>query len=220
MRSVSSASSGAGTSDVTWTRTQTPTSRRDSRSSKSEYWQYFSKKTTATGEVRAYCNFCTTSYKVRCTSNMGIHMMSNHSTKMVPVDQPTLMNRFTNQLELVKVPNYLRLFFIKLHASNILFFNFIQPFSNEYAKEALLEMVISNNHPFTLVEEQSFIKFCAILNPHFKLTKNAFRNSIFRRYNSEKEDLIQYFKRRSIGMVSATTDLWTPGNNLAMMAIT
>lgn len=220
MRSVSSASSGAGTSDVTWTRTQTPTSRRDSRSSKSEYWQYFSKKTTATGEVRAYCNFCTTSYKVPCTSNMGIHMMSNHSTKMVPVDQPTLMNRFTNQLELVKVPNYLRLFFIKLHASNILFFNFIQPFSNEYAKEALLEMVISNNHPFTLVEEQSFIKFCAILNPHFKLTKNAFRNSIFRRYNSEKEDLIQYFKRRSIGMVSATTDLWTPGNNLAMMAIT
>ncbi|EFX60862.1 hypothetical protein DAPPUDRAFT_322240 [Daphnia pulex] len=41
---------------------------------------------------------------------------------MVPVDQPTLMNRFTNQLVVVK------------------------PFSNEYAKEALLEMIISNNH--------------------------------------------------------------------------
>jgi hypothetical protein len=139
---------------------------------------------------------------------------------MVPVDQPTLMNRFTNQLEVVKVPNYLRLFLIRLHASNILFFNFIQPFSNEYAKEALLEMVISNNHFFTLVEEQNFIKFGAILNPHFKLTNNALINSIFRHFISERKDLIQYFKRRSIGMVSATTDFWTSGNNLAMMAVT
>jgi len=78
-----------------------------------------------------------------------------------------------------------------------------------------------NNHPFTLVEEQSFIKFCAILNPNFRLIKsNAFKNAIFRRYISERKDIIQYFKRKSIGMVSATTDLWTSGNNLAMMAVT
>jgi hypothetical protein len=41
---------------------------------------------------------------------MGNHMMASHSTKMVSADQPTLMNRITNQLELVKVPNYLRFF--------------------------------------------------------------------------------------------------------------
>ncbi len=103
----------------------------------------------------------------------------------------------------------------------MLSFIFIQPFSNEYAKEALLEMVVINNHPFTLVEEQSFIKFCAILNPNFKLFKStALRNAIFRRYLSERKYLVQYFKRKSIGMVSATTDLWTSGNNLAMMAVT
>jgi hypothetical protein len=58
----------------------------------------------------------------------------------------------------------------------------------------LLEMVISNNHFFTLVEEQNFIKFGAILNPHFKLTNNALINSIFRHYISERKDLMQYFK--------------------------
>ncbi|EFX65413.1 hypothetical protein DAPPUDRAFT_333206 [Daphnia pulex] len=73
VRSVSSASSGAVTSDVTWTRIPTTTSSRNSRSSKSEYWQYFSKKITSTGEVR------TVSYKVPCTSNMGNHMMASHS---------------------------------------------------------------------------------------------------------------------------------------------
>jgi hypothetical protein len=71
-----------------------------------------------------------------------------------------------------------------------------------------------------LVEKQNFIKFGAILNPHFKLTNNALINSIFRHFISERKDLIQYFKRRSIGMVSATTDFWTSGNNLAMMAVT
>lgn len=107
-RSVSSASSGTGTSDVTWTRTPTPTSVRDSRVKKSEYWQYFSKKTTSTGEIRAYCNFCTVSYKVPCTSNMAYHMMSSHSTKIVTADQATLVNHATHKLEVVKVTNYLR----------------------------------------------------------------------------------------------------------------
>jgi hypothetical protein len=84
----------------------------------------------------------------------------------------------------------------------------------------LLEMIISNNHFFTLVEKQNFIKFGAILNPHFKLTNNALINSIFRHYISERKDLMQYFKWRSIGMVSATTYFWTSGNNLALMAVT
>lgn len=84
-----------------------------------------------------------------------------------------------------------------------------------------MEMVIINNHSFTLVEEQSFIKFCAILKPNFKLSKStALKNSIFWRYHSEKKDIIEYFKRKSIGMISATTDLWTSGNNLTMMAVT
>ena len=82
-------------------------------------------------------------------------------------------------------------------------------------------MIINNNHPFTIVEEASFNKFCFILNPRFKLLKStALRNSIFRRYIAKRKDLIEYFKRKWIGKVSATTDLWTSGNNFSMMALT
>lgn len=80
--------------------------------------------------------------------------------------------------------------------------------------------IVMNNHSFSLPEEDYFKTFCSILNPSFRLVKsNTIRADIFKVYNSKKKVLVHYFDNLR-SLVSATTDMWTSGNNKAMMAVT
>ena len=92
----------------TLSRTSTPICTSNSASpstgiGKSEFWQYFVRRVLPTGEARAYCKFCTVSYRIPCTTNMGNHMRNEHSLKMVSGDQPSLSVNQDNELEVAKV---------------------------------------------------------------------------------------------------------------------
>ena len=82
----------------------------------------------------------------------------------------------------------------------------------------LLRFLVSNNH---LIEEPSFVEFQKSVSPKLKIISAA----SMRTRNLETEvnmraELKEYFQNKNIGIPSATTDLWTSGNHISIMAVT
>lgn len=84
-----------------------------------------------------------------------------------------------------------------------------------------MDFIINNNHPFTLVEEELFRKFCFSLNPNFQMVKaTTLKNTIMAEYVKRKADVMACLHEKGNSKVSSTTDLWTSGNNYSMIAVT
>ena len=84
----------------------------------------------------------------------------------------------------------------------------------------MLDFIISNNHPFTVVDEEKFINFCKVLNPNYKMVKSdTIKKRICDRFVTQRTELMNHLQNES-SMISGTTDLWTSGNNLSMLALT
>ena len=81
--------------------------------------------------------------------------------------------------------------------------------------------MVTNNHPFTLAEQHFFEQFTHSLNPQFTIVcPKTMKNRIVHTFDKCKTQLKNYFKNSKIGRPSATTDIWTSGNNLSIMAVT
>lgn len=97
----------------------------------------------------------------------------------------------------------------------------LQVFDSKTSQQLLVDFIINNNHPFPIVEEELFRKFCFSLNPDFFMIKaTAMKNKITSKYLECKADVIACLHQKGNSKVSSKTDLWTSGNNFAMIAVT
>ena len=82
----------------------------------------------------------------------------------------------------------------------------------------LLRFLVSNNH---LIEEPSFVEFQKFVSPKLKIISAAsMRTRILETEVNTRAELKEYFQNKNIGIPSATTDLWTSGNHISIMAVT
>jgi hypothetical protein len=82
-------------------------------------------------------------------------------------------------------------------------------FDQDVARKELALMIIVHEYPLSMVDHVGFRKFCAALQPLFKVvSRNTIRKDIFTMYELQKENMVKYFRKLS-SRVAVTTDLWT-----------
>ena len=94
-------------------------------------------------------------------------------------------------------------------------------FDQDVCRKELALMIIVHEYPLSMVDHVGFRKFCAVLQPLFKVvSRNTIRKDIFTMYELQKESMLKYFKKLSSG-VAITTDLWNANHqNKGYMAVT
>ena len=94
-------------------------------------------------------------------------------------------------------------------------------FDQDVARKELALLIIVHEYPLSMVDHVGFRKFCAALQPLFKVvSRNTIRKDIFTMYELQKENMVKYFRKLS-SRVAVTTDLWTANHQKkGYMAVT
>jgi hypothetical protein len=94
-------------------------------------------------------------------------------------------------------------------------------FDQEVARKELALMTIIHEYPLSMVDHVGFRKFCAALQPLFKVvSRNTLRKDILDMYELQKQSMLKYFRKLS-SRVAITTDLWTANHQKkGYMAVT
>jgi len=99
----------------------------------------------------------------------------------------------------------------------------IDPWMNEEQKQKhifLLNWIIIDQQPFTLVENQSFQKFISIIQPRYKLpSRHTLKEMVLSKFKAAREKIRNYLKL-STSKISFTIDMWTSISSLGILAIT
>lgn len=95
-------------------------------------------------------------------------------------------------------------------------------FRQEDVDEKLIDWIVANSHPFSVVEQPEFIEFVAALQPGYAVPKRkAVKAKIIERWKLAKEDVrrsvISDTEGRRIGI---TTDMWTSASKRGYMVVT
>lgn len=94
-------------------------------------------------------------------------------------------------------------------------------FDQDVARKELALMIIVHEYPLSMVDHLGFRKFCAALQPAFKVvSRNTIRKDILDMYQVQKQSMVNYIKKLS-SRVAVTTDLWTANHQRkGYMAVT
>lgn len=94
-------------------------------------------------------------------------------------------------------------------------------FDQEVARKELALMTIIHEYPLSMVDHVGFRKFCAALQPLFKVvSRNTLRKDILDMYELQKQSMLKYFRKLS-SRVAITSDLWTANHQKkGYMAVT
>ena len=94
-------------------------------------------------------------------------------------------------------------------------------FDQDVARKELALMIIVHEFPLSMVDYVGFRKFCAALQPAFKVvSRNTIRKDILDMYQVQKQSMVNYIKKLS-ARVAVTTDLWTANHQRkGYMAVT
>lgn len=85
--------------------------------------------------------------------------------------------------------------------------------------EALVNMVVKDSQPFSIVDDCGFKEFVALLDPTYTLpSRRALKNMVLQRYEEEKTKAKAVMQR--VEAVSLTADMWTSINMDAYLAVT
>ena len=86
--------------------------------------------------------------------------------------------------------------------------------------KGLIEWIIVNQHPFTIVEEPKFINFIHTLSPHaILISADTVKNKIMELYRNNVDKIQEIFQDIS-GKISFTIDIWTSPSTKSFLSIT
>ena len=86
--------------------------------------------------------------------------------------------------------------------------------------KGLVEWIIINQHPFTIVEEPKFIDYIYILNPDAVLiSADTIKRRIMDLYTANIVKMQESFQD-ILGKISFTLDIWTSPSTKSFLAIT
>lgn len=87
-------------------------------------------------------------------------------------------------------------------------------------KQSLIKWIVIHQHPFTIVEEDYFIKFVYSLHPSANIpTADTIKNKIIGYYQEDKLK-IEAILKDSPGRISFTTDCWTSPSTKSFLSLT
>ncbi len=87
-------------------------------------------------------------------------------------------------------------------------------------KTQLIRWIVINQHPFTIVEEPSFISLVYTLCPTAKIpSADTIKRYIMNSYEINKEK-VQLFLQNLPGKISFTMDIWTSPTTKSFLSIT
>jgi len=87
-------------------------------------------------------------------------------------------------------------------------------------KKNLIKWIVIHQHPFTIAEENHFIKFVHSLNPSAKIPRaDTIKNKIMVYYEADKIKIKAILKDLP-GRVSFTMDCWTSPSTKSFLSIT
>jgi hypothetical protein len=94
-------------------------------------------------------------------------------------------------------------------------------FDQDVTRKELVLMIIVHEYPLSMVDHVGFHKFCAALQPAFKvMSRNTIRKIILDMYQVQKQSMVNYIKNLS-SRVAVTTELWTANHQRkCYMAVT
>ncbi|XP_075999197.1 E3 SUMO-protein ligase ZBED1-like [Genypterus blacodes] len=94
-----------------------------------------------------------------------------------------------------------------------------QNFRKKMVDDALLNMVIKDSQPFTIVEDVGFKELIHVLDPTYVLpTRQSLKAMVDKKYEEAKEKAKE--KLQQVASVSLTSDMWTSINMEAYLAVT
>ncbi|WVZ68433.1 hypothetical protein U9M48_017370 [Paspalum notatum var. saurae] len=93
-------------------------------------------------------------------------------------------------------------------------------FDQEVSRNAMVNFIVLQELPYSLVEHEPFQKFIATLNPLFTIvSRTTVAEDVIRSYEKRKLAIRKVIKN-SDSRVSLTADLWTSSQNLGYLCIT
>ncbi|KAJ7997536.1 hypothetical protein DPEC_G00230030 [Dallia pectoralis] len=85
--------------------------------------------------------------------------------------------------------------------------------------EALVNMVIKDTQPFSIVDDDGFRELLHVLDPTYVIpTRKGLKAMVDRKYKDAKEKVREQLQE--VAAVSLTSDMWTPLNMDAFLAVT
>ena len=94
-------------------------------------------------------------------------------------------------------------------------------FDQDVARKELALMICVHEYPLSMVDHVGFRKFCASLQPLFKLvSRNTIRKDILDMYDVQKLSMVTMFQQQQ-SRIAVTTDMWTANHQKkGYMAVT
>ncbi|KAJ1279080.1 hypothetical protein BS78_04G127900 [Paspalum vaginatum] len=94
-------------------------------------------------------------------------------------------------------------------------------FDQNVARKELALMICLHEYPLALVDHAGFRKFCAAMQPLFKVpSRNTIRTDIMDMHVVQRESIVKFFQQLS-SRVAITTDMWTANHQKkGYMAVT
>jgi hypothetical protein len=84
----------------------------------------------------------------------------------------------------------------------------------------LIYWIVINQHPFTIVEEFSFISLISSIRPNTKIpSADTIKRNIINAYEINR-DKVQIFFQNISGKISFTLDIWTSPSTKSFLALT
>ncbi|WVZ75364.1 hypothetical protein U9M48_023422 [Paspalum notatum var. saurae] len=173
------------------------------RKQKSEVWNDF-KKIKVAGGYKAECNWC--HKRLSAGSNAG----TNHLRGHLNICESRLVRKDLKQSTLKYSKNKDGSIFVEKYV-----------FDQDIARKELALMICVHEYPLSIVDHVGFRKFCAALQPLFKVvSRNTIRKDILDMYEVQKLSLMNSFQQGQ-SRIAVTTDMWTANHQKkGYMAVT
>ncbi|GAB2290824.1 hypothetical protein Dimus_038124 [Dionaea muscipula] len=194
----------ANTPSTEQSMTSTMVGEKKKRMNTSDAWKHFKRVDTQGQNARTECMHCGKRYMSdpvkHGTGNMLKHLRS------CPVLNPPegAMDNYVLSYDDEGAKNQL-----KQHKLD-----------KKVIREKLVEWIVCDELPFTVVQSQKFRGLIASLEPRFDVpSRVTIARDLFKLYKANKEKLKEEL-RTSVGRINLTTDMWTSVNNTSYMCVT
>ena len=87
-------------------------------------------------------------------------------------------------------------------------------------KKKLVQWIVVNQHPFTIVNEPAFLEFIKTFSPDAKIPSPTFIKKYIMEFYFSEQKKIQEILQEIPGRISFTTDIWTSVSMKAFLVIT
>jgi len=169
----------------------------------------------ANGRPVLYCRYCTT-YSSPITTNFRTHLLRRHG----------ISSESRNASAKIAAGERLRQIWdeaLAKGATEEVESLVLQKVMNrDVSRQAIIELIVIENLPFSIVQTPQFHTFCASLNPKamdFLPTSHSTISSMLQSSFQESQDIVRKKLQSALTDIHLSVDIWTSPNNYLFLAV-